>query len=109
MLLELVALPVVQTLGLRLKPGVDLFLRAERLIDIPRFIHEVEYDPVRHALTELVGVDVAAEDFEAGLCVLRKQRCSGKADENRVGHHRLHHTVQLAALRAMALIDKYEY
>src|SRR5256885_1797684 len=109
MLLELVSLPVVQTLGLSLKPGVDLLLGAEPLIDVPRLVHEVEDDPVSHALTELVSVDVTAEYFEAGLRVLLEQRGTGKAEEDRVGHHRLHHAVQLAALRAVALVHEHEH
>ena len=42
----------------------------EPLVDVPRFIDEVEHNLVLHAFAELVGVDVAAEDFEAGLLVL---------------------------------------
>ena len=87
LLLQLVLLPVVQPLGLGLEPGVDLVLRAEALVDVPRLIDQVEHHPVLHAFAELVGVDVAAEDLQAGLLVLLEQRRAGEADEDRVGHH----------------------
>ena len=109
LLLQLVLLPVVQPLGLGLEPGIDLVLRAEPLVDVPRLIDEVEHHLVLDALAELVGVDVAAEDFQAGLLVLLEQRRAGEADEDRVGHHRLHHAVQLAALRAVALVHEDEH
>ena len=108
LLLQLVLLPVVQALGLGLEPGVDLVLGAEPLVDVPRLVDEVEHHLVLHRLAEFVGVDVAAEDFQAGLLVLLQQRRAGEADEHRVGHHRLHHAVQLAALRAVAFVHEDE-
>ena len=96
-------------LRLGLEPGVDLVFGAEALVDVPRLVDEVEHHPVLDALAELVGVDVAAEDFQAGLRVLLEQRRAGEADEDRVGHHRLHHAVQLAALRAVALVHEDEH
>ena len=53
-------------------------------------------------------MDVAAEDFEAGLLVLLQERRAGEADEDRAGHERLHRAVQLAALRAVALVHEDE-
>ena len=67
LLLQLVLLPVVQALGLGLEPGVDLVLGAEPLVDVARLVDEVEHHLVLDRLAELVGVDVAAEDFQAGL------------------------------------------
>ena len=101
-------LPVVQPLGLGVEPGVDLLLRAQPLVDVARLVDQVEHHLILHRLAELVGVDVAAEDFEAGLLVLLEQRRAGEADEDRVGQHRLHHAVQLAALGAVALVDEDE-
>ncbi len=76
------------------------------LIDVPRLINQIEHNPVFNALTEFVGVDVAAEDFQAGLLVLFQQRRAGEADEDSIGHHRLHHAVQFAALRAVAFVHE---
>ena len=108
MIFQLGLLPVVQSPGLGLKPGVDLLRRAEPLVDIPRLVDQVQYHPVCHALTEFVGVNVAAEDFPAGSAVLRQQRGAGEADEHRAGQQRLHHPVQLAALDAVTLVDEQE-
>ena len=101
-------LPVVERLGLGLEPGVDLVLRAESLLDVARLIDEIQHHAVVHAFVELVGVDVAAEHFEAGLLVLLEQRRAGEADEHRAGQHRLHRLVQLAALGAVALVHEDE-
>ena len=68
--LQLVLLPVVQPLGLGVEPRVDLVLGAEPLVDVPRLVDEVEHHLVLDRLAELVGVDVAAEHFQAGLLVL---------------------------------------
>ena len=67
LLSQLLLLPVVQALGLGLEPGVDLVLRPEALVDVARLVDQVEHHPVLDAFAELVGVDVAAEDFQAGL------------------------------------------
>ena len=67
LLLQLVLLPVVQALGLGLEPRIDLVLRAKALVDVPRLIDQIEHHLVFHGLAELVGVDVAAEDLQAGL------------------------------------------
>ena len=61
-----------------------------------------------HRLAEFVGVDIAAENFQAGGLILFEQRRAGKADKHRVGHHGLHRPVQLAALGAVAFIHKHE-
>ena len=53
-------------------------------------------------------MDVAAEHLQTGRLVLLQQRRTGETDEHRVGHHRLHHPVELAALGAMALVDEDE-
>ena len=73
LLFQLVLLPVVQPLGLGLEPGIDLVLGAEALVDVARLIDEIEHHLVFHRLAELVGVDVAAEDLQAGLLVLLEQ------------------------------------
>ena len=72
-LFQLVLLPVVEGLGLGLKPGVDLGLGPQALVDIPSLVNQVKYDPVFNALAELVGVDIATEDLQAGLPILFKQ------------------------------------
>ena len=88
---------------------VDLRRRAQRLIDVARLVNKIEHHAVFDRFAELVGVDVAAKDPQARRLVLREKRRAGEADEYRVGHHRLHHAVQLAALRAMALVHENEY
>ena len=109
LLFELALLPVVQPLGLGLEPGVDLVFRPETLVNVARLIDEVQHDAVLDALAELVGVDVATEHFLTGARVLLEQGRAGEADEYRIRHHRLHHPVQLAALRAVALVHEHKH
>ena len=106
---EFIPLPVVQRLGLGVEPSVDLVLGPEPLVDVARLIDQVEHHLVLDGLAEFVGVDVAAEYFQAGLPVLLQQRGAGEADEDRVRHHRLHHPVQLAALGAVAFVHEHEH
>ncbi len=108
LLLQFVALPVVQALGLGRKPLVDLVCRAQPLVDVARFVHQVQHHLVFHRFGELVGVDVATKHLLAGGLVFLEQRGAGEADEHRVGHQRLHHPVQPAALRAVALVHKHK-
>ena len=93
---------------LGLEPGVNLLRRAQFLRNVARFIDEIEHHLVLDRLAELVGVDVAAEDFEAGLLVLLQERRAGEADEHGARQQRLHRLVQLAALGAMALVHEDE-
>ena len=83
-LLELRLGQVVQPLGLGLEPLVDLRLRGDVLVDVPRLVAQVEHHAVPHRLVELVGVDVAAEDLDALLLVGLQQRRAGEADEHRI-------------------------
>ena len=101
-------LPVVQPLGFGVEPGVYFLVRSQALVDVARFIHQIEHDAVFHRLAEFIGMDVAAEDFQAGLLVLLEQRRAGEADEDGIGQHGLHHAVQLSGLGAVALVDKDE-
>ena len=105
-LLQLRLGQIVQPLGFQLEPLIDLRLRCHVLVDIPRLIAQVEHDTVRHRLVEFVGVDIGAEHFEAGLLVRFQQRRAGETDEHRIRQDRLHRLVQIAALRAVAFIDK---
>ena len=52
-----------------LEPLVDLLLRRDVLVDVPRLVAQIQHDLVLHRLVELVGVDVAAEDLDALLLV----------------------------------------
>ena len=61
-----------------------------------------------HGLAEFIGVDVAAKCFKASLSIFCQQRRPGEPDEHCVGHHRLHNAMQLAALRAMALVHEHK-
>src|SRR5438094_8414423 len=91
-------------LVLALEPRVDLVFRAEPLVDVARLVNKVENDSVLHAFAELVGANVPAESFQAGLLVLLQQRCAGETDEHGVRHHRFHRAMQFAALRSVAFI-----
>ena len=84
----------------------DYALVDEALINVARFIGQIEHHLIFYCFAELVGVDVAAKDFEAGLLVLLEQRRAGETDEDGVGHDRLHDAVQFAALGAMAFIHE---
>ena len=101
-------LPVVQALRLGLEPSVHLLRRSQFLRNVARLIDKIENHLVLNRLAELVGVDVSAEHFEAGLLVLLQERRAGKADEHRARQQRLHRLVQLAALGAMALVHEDE-
>src|SRR5713101_2716494 len=61
------------------------------------------------SLAELVSVDVAAEHLQACLRVFLEEGCASEADEGGVGHHRVHHPVQLAALAAVAFVHENEH
>ena len=54
-------------------------------------------------------MDVASEHLKACRLVFLQQRRPGKTDEDGIRKHRLHHTVQLATLRAMALVDEHKH
>ena len=107
-LLELRLGEIGQALGLGLEPLVDLCLRGDVLVDVARLVAQIEHHAVLHRLVELVGVDVAAEDFDALLLVGLQQRRAGEADEHGVRQDRLHGLVQVAGLRAVALVDEDE-
>ncbi len=76
------------------------------MVNIPRFVDEIQNNFILHAFAEFVGVDVAAEDFEAGLPVLLQKRSAREADENGIGHHGFHDAMQFAALRAVTFIHE---
>ena len=100
-------LEVVQALGLLLEPLVDGGLRGQPLRHVARLVLEVEDDAVGHALVELVGVDVGAEDVARHLLVLAQQRRAGEADEDRALQPALHLLVHVAALGAVALVHEH--
>ena len=62
---------------------------------------------VGHALVELVGVDVGAEDVPRHLLVLAQERRAGEADEDRALQPALHLLVHVAALGAVALVHEH--
>ena len=107
LLLELGLGQVVQSLGLGVEPIVDLLLRGDGLVDVPRLVAQIQHHALAHRLVELVGVDVAAEHLDAFLLVRLEQRRAGEADEQRIGQQRLHGLVQFARLGAVALIDEH--
>ena len=86
---------------------IDLGGRGDVLIDVPRLVAQVEHDPVADRLVELVGVDVGAEDLDAGLPVGFQQRGSGEANEQGIGQQSLHRLVQLPGLGPVTLVDKH--
>src|ERR1700730_7023576 len=109
LLFQVVPLPVVESLRFGFKPGINLVLGAEGLIDVPSLINEIEHNLVFHRLTEFVGMDVAAKDLQAGLLILLEQGRAGEADKDSGGHHRLHYAMQLAALSTVTFVYKDEH
>ena len=59
--------------------------RSQFLRNVARLIDKIQNHLVLNCFAELVGVDVTAEHFEAGLLVLLEQRRAGEADEHRAG------------------------
>ena len=57
----------------------DARMPSQTLVDVARFIDEVEHNPVLDRLAELVGMNTTAEDIQAGRLVLLQQ---GRADES---------------------------
>ena len=100
-------LEVVQALGLLLEPLVDGGLRGQPLRHVAGLVLEVEDDAVGHALVELVGVDVGAEDVPRHQLVLAQERRAGEADEDRALQPALHLLVHVAALGAVALVHEH--
>src|SRR5207237_1641097 len=103
-----ILLPVVESPCLRLEPSVDLVLRTEALIDVASFVNEIEHHAVFNAFAEFVSVDIAAKRLQTGARVSLEQGGAGKADEYRIGHQRLHHSMQTAVLRPVALVHEDE-
>ena len=99
---------VGETTGLGLEPLIDLGLRGDALVDVAGFVAQVEDDTVAHSFVVFVGVDVGAEDFDAGAFVALEQGRAGEADEGGVGQQRLHGLVQLARLGAVTFVDEDE-
>ena len=53
-------------------------------------------------------MDITTKHFQAGLLVLLQQWRACEADKHSAWHQGLHHTVQLTALGAVALIHKHK-
>ncbi len=100
-------LEVVQTLGLLLKPLVDGRPRGQPLRHVACLVLKIENDAVGHALVELVGVDVGAEDVARHQLVFAQERRAGEADEDRALQPALHLLVHVAALGAVALVHEH--
>ena len=43
------------------------------------------------------------------MLILLEQGRAGEADKDRIGHHRLHYAMQLAALSTVTFVDKDEH
>jgi hypothetical protein len=106
LLFQFVFLPVIQALGLGVKPLYRSCPENRALVNVAGFVDQIQHHTVFHCFAEFVGMDIAAKDLHAGLPCLLQQRRAGKADKDCIGHHGLHHAVQLAALGAVAFIDK---
>ena len=107
-LLELRTREIAQALGLRVEPLVDLSLRGDVLVDVPRLVAQVQNDLVVDRLVVLVGVDVRAEDLDAALLVGPEERRSREADQGGAGEDRLHGPMQLAGLGPVTLVHEDE-
>ena len=87
---------------------IDLRLRRDLLVDVARFVAQVEHNAVAHRLVVLVGVDVWPEGLDAPPLVGSEQRGPGEADQHRPRQQRLHRIVELARLGAVALVNEDE-
>ena len=87
--------------------AVDGGPRGEALRHVARLVLEIQDDAVGHALVELVGVDVGAEDVPRHPLVLAQERRAGEADEDRALQPALHLPVHVAALGAVALVHEH--
>jgi len=90
------------------EPTIDLVLRGDVLVDVPRFVAQIQHDTVAHGFVVLVGVDVRAEGLDARLLVALQQRRSGETDQHRLGKHLPHGAVEFAGLGAVTFIDEDE-
>ena len=73
---ELSLSQVAEPLGLEIEPLVDLGLRGQMLVDVPRLVTQVQNDPVAYRLVVLVGVDVGTEGLYAPtLCPTSRAAC----------------------------------
>ena len=106
--LQFTLLPGVEIGCLGFKPLIHSCVRTQPLVDVTGFINQIKNYLVFHTLAELVGVNVTTENLQAGGLILLEQRCTGEADKDGVGQQRLHYTVQLAALGAVAFIHENE-
>ncbi len=78
------------------------------LIDVPRFIAQIQHHAIGHRLIEFVGMDIRAKYLHGFFLVLLHQRCTGKADKQRIWQDGLHGFMQFAGLSAVTLIDKHK-
>ncbi|MCY1360827.1 hypothetical protein D9M69_474720 [compost metagenome] len=97
---------VIEVLRLLLEPLVDGSAGAQPLGHIPGLILQVQHYLVGHRLVEFVGVDVGAEHVSRHLLVFTQQGRAGKTDEDRPFQPALHLFIHVAALSAVAFIDK---
>ncbi len=106
-MLQLCLGQVGQPFGFDLEPLVNLGLRHDVLVYVPRLVAQIQHHAIRHRLVKFVGVDVAAKDFDALFLVGFQQRCAGEADEHRVRQNRLHRLMQITGLRPVAFIHEH--
>ena len=98
--------PLGQAPRFLLKPQIDFILAGQILVNIPRFIAQVENYAVSHTLIKFIGVDVCAEGFNAGLLVSLQQRSPGKANQDSVRHQHLYRLMKFAGIGTVAFINK---
>ena len=92
----------------QIKPFINLFARAEILRNIAAFVTQVKNHVIAHTFVEFVCMNVASKNFQTRLLVFLQKWRAGKAHENRLRHQSRHRLVQLARLRAVALIHEYD-
>ena len=101
-------LPVVESLGFGIEPGINFGFGAEGLVNVAGFVDQIEDDFIFDGFAEFVGVNVFAKDFEAGFGVFFEEGGACEADEGGVRHEGFHGAVEFAVLGAVAFIDKYK-
>ena len=97
-----------QSLRLCFEPPVDLVLRRDVLVDIARFVPEIQHHAVADRLVVLIGVDVWPEGLDAPALVVFEQRRTREADHHGARKQRLRCLVQLAGLGAVAFVYEDE-
>ena len=96
----------IQSFSFLLEPLIDRLWRSQALGNITSFILQVKDHSISNCFVELIGMDVGTKNLTSGLLVLPQQGCTSETDENVICQPSLHLLVHIAALGAVAFINK---